>query len=267
MAVSRPVESILSEVRFLAENDIKEINLIAQDITDYGHDLGMQDALPDLLEKIHATAPQIPWIRLLYAYPGAVSDRLIAQLCEERIVLPYLDIPLQHAHPDTLKRMKRPSNMDWVNRTIEKLRQGNPQIALRTTFIVGYPGETEEEFNTLLNFVKDVKFDRVGVFTFSFEPGTASEPLGDPIPPELKEERYNILMSEQEKISLVKNQGFIGQILPVLIEGTDNGISIGRSYRDAPEIDGLVIVEKKLAVGEIVEVQVTGAMAYDLTAR
>ncbi|NMB55969.1 MAG: 30S ribosomal protein S12 methylthiotransferase RimO [Leptolinea sp.] len=266
-AVSRPVESILSEVRFLAENGIQEINLIAQDITDYGHDLGMHDALPDLLEKIHSVAPDIPWIRLLYAYPGAVSDRLIAQLCEGRIILPYLDIPLQHAHPDTLKRMKRPSNMDWVNRTVEKLRQGNPKIALRTTFIVGYPGETEEEFNTLLDFVREVKFDRVGVFTFSFEPGTTSESLGDPIPPELKEERYNILMSEQEKLSLVKNQGFIGQRLSVLIEGTDKGISIGRSYRDAPEIDGLVIVEKKLAVGEIVEVQITGAMAYDLTAR
>jgi ribosomal protein S12 methylthiotransferase len=266
-AVSRPMETILEEVRVLEGYGIQEINLIAQDVTDYGSDLGMKDALPDLLEKIHSTAPGIPWVRLLYAYPGAVSDRLIAQLCEGRLVLPYLDIPLQHADPDILKRMKRPSNMDWVYGTIEKLRKGNPDIALRTTFIVGYPGETYKEFETLLNFVREIKFDRVGVFTFSFEPGTSSEPLGDPVPQEVKEERFNMLMAEQENISLAKNQSFYGKELDVLIDGVDNNISIGRSYRDAPEIDGLVIVEGDLPVGEISRVQVTGAMAYDLVAR
>jgi len=266
-AVSRPMEPILEEVRILQDTGMQEINLIAQDVTDYGSDLGMKDALPELLEKIHLAAPQIPWVRLLYAFPGAVSDRLIAQLCEGRVVLPYLDIPLQHAHPDTLKRMKRPSNMDWVYGTIDKLRRGNPDIAMRTTFIVGYPGETDQEFDTLLNFIREVKFDRVGVFTFSFEPGTSSEPLGDPIPQEVKEERFNLLMAEQEKISLAKNQLLYGKELDVLIEGMDKEISVGRSYRDAPEIDGLVIVEGKLPVGEISRVQVTGAMAYDLVAR
>lgn len=266
-AVSRPMETILQETAFLEENGIKEINLIAQDVTDYGSDLGMKDALPDLLEKIHQTSPNIPWVRLLYAYPGAVSDRLIDQLCEGRVVLPYLDIPLQHAHPDTLKRMKRPSNMEWVYSTIEKLRYGNPDIALRTTFIVGYPGETDKEFETLLNFIREIKFDRVGVFTFSFEPGTSSEPLGDPIPADVKEERFNLLMAEQEKISLAKNQLMYGKVLDVLIDGVDKNISVGRSYRDAPEIDGLVIVEGDLPVGEISKVQVTGAMAYDLVAR
>jgi ribosomal protein S12 methylthiotransferase len=266
-AVSRPMDSILSDAEILQENGVKEINLIAQDVTDYGTDLGMKDALPDLLEKLHLKAPGIPWIRLLYAFPGAVSDRLIAQLSEGKVVLPYLDIPLQHAHPDTLKRMKRPSNMEWVYKTIHKLRDGNPLISLRTTFIVGYPEETDEEFNTLLDFIREVKFDHVGVFTFSFEPGTSSEPLGDPIPQELKDERFNILMEEQEKISLAKNQGFIGKELEILVDGMDNGISIGRSYRDAPEIDGLVIVEGKLPVGEISLVQITGAMAYDLVAR
>ncbi len=266
-AVSRPMETILQETAFLEENGIKEINLIAQDVTDYGSDLGMKDALPDLLEKIHQTSPNIPWVRLLYAYPGAVSDRLIDQLCEGRVVLPYLDIPLQHAHPDTLKRMKRPSNMEWVYSTIEKLRYGNPDIALRTTFIVGYPGETDKEFETLLNFIREIKFDRVGVFTFSFEPGTCSEPLGDPIPADVKEERFNLLMAEQEKISLAKNQLMYGKVLDVLIDGVDKNISVGRSYRDAPEIDGLVIVEGDLPVGEISKVQVTGAMAYDLVAR
>lgn len=263
-AVSRPMDAILNETSLLAEHGIQEINLIAQDITDYGSDLGMKDALPDLLEKIHQTSPSIPWVRLLYAYPGAVSDRLIAQLGEGRVVLPYLDIPLQHAHPNTLKRMKRPSNMDWVYKTIEKLRAANQDIALRTTFIVGYPGETDLEFQTLLEFIREIRFDRVGVFTFSFEPGTASEPLGDPIPQEIKEERYNLLMAEQERISLAKNQSFVGKQLSILVEGTDNGISVGRCYRDAPEIDGLVIVEDELPVGEICKIQITGAMAYDL---
>lgn len=263
-AVSRPMDAILNETSLLAEHGIQEINLIAQDVTDYGSDLGMKDALPDLLEKIHQTSPSIPWVRLLYAYPGAVSDRLIAQLGEGRVVLPYLDIPLQHAHPDTLKRMKRPSNMDWVYKTIEKLRAANQDIALRTTFIVGYPGETDLEFQTLLEFIREIRFDRVGVFTFSFEPGTTSEPLGDPIPQEVKEERYNLLMAEQERISLAKNQSFVGKQLSILVEGTDNGISVGRCYRDAPEIDGLVIVEDKLPVGEICKIQITGAMAYDL---
>ncbi len=263
-AVSRPMDAILNETSLLAEHGIQEINLIAQDVTDYGSDLGMKDALPDLLEKIHQTSPSIPWVRLLYAYPGAVSDRLIAQLGEGRVVLPYLDIPLQHAHPNTLKRMKRPSNMDWVYKTIEKLRAANQDIALRTTFIVGYPGETDLEFQTLLEFIREIRFDRVGVFTFSFEPGTASEPLGDPIPQEIKEERYNLLMAEQERISLAKNQSFMGKQLSILVEGTDNGISVGRCYRDAPEIDGLVIVEDELPVGEICKIQITGAMAYDL---
>jgi ribosomal protein S12 methylthiotransferase len=266
-AVSRPMDTILGEAKLLASKGIREINLIAQDVTDYGSDLGMKDALPDLLERLHAEAPEIPWIRLLYSYPGAVSDRLISQICEARIVLPYLDIPLQHAHPDVLKRMKRPSNMDWVYRTIDKLRQGNPDIALRTTFIVGYPGETDGQFNTLLEFIRKVELDRVGVFTFSFEPGTSSEPLGDPIPQEVKDERHNILMAEQEQISLKKNQSMIGKTIPVLIEGMDNGISIGRSFRDAPEIDGMVVVEGEMPVGEINPVQITGALSYDLVGR
>jgi ribosomal protein S12 methylthiotransferase len=266
-AVSRPIETILDEVLVLQNNGIQEINLIAQDVTDYGSDLGMKDALPQLLDRIHITAPDIPWVRLLYAYPGAVSDRLIQQLSEATVVLPYLDIPLQHAHPDMLRRMKRPSNMEWIYKTIEKLRSSNPEMALRTTFIVGYPGETDNEFNTLLEFIREIKFDHVGVFTFSFEPGTSSEPLGDPIPAEIKEERYNLLMSEQESISRLISNRFIGKNLDVLVEGTDNGISIGRSYRDAPEIDGMVVVEGELPVGEITKVQISGAMSYDLVGR
>jgi ribosomal protein S12 methylthiotransferase len=266
-AVSRPIQLILQEVALLQQSGIKEINLIAQDVTDYGTDLGLKDALPHLLEEIHKAAPGIPWVRLLYAYPGAVSDRLIKQLSDGSIVLPYLDIPLQHANPEVLRRMKRPSNMDWVYRTIEKLRKANPDIALRTTFIVGYPGETDEEFGSLLEFVQDVKFDHVGVFTFSFETGTGSEPLGDTVPVEVKDERFNIIMQAQEKISKQINQRFVGRTLDVLIEGNDSGISIGRSYRDAPEIDGLVIVENNADIGEIIPVQISGAMSYDLMGR
>src|SRR5512136_535319 len=173
-------------------------------------------------------------------------------------VLPYLDMPLQHAHPDTLRRMKRPANMDWVYRTLEKMRLAMPDLALRTTFIVGYPGETEAEFQTLLDFVKEIRFDRVGTFQFSFEPGTASEPLGDPVPAEVKEERWERLMELQQQISLERNQAWVGKTLPVLIEGQGDGISIGRSYRDAPEIDGLVIVEDELAIGELAPVKITG---------
>ncbi|MBN2149360.1 MAG: 30S ribosomal protein S12 methylthiotransferase RimO [Anaerolineales bacterium] len=263
-AISRPPEVILSEARLLFERGVHEINLIAQDTTDYGHDLGMKDGLAHLLERMVEAVPDLDWIRLLYAYPGYVNDHLIEVMANNRQVLPYLDMPLQHAHPDTLQRMRRPANMDWVYRTLSKMRQAMPDLALRTTFIVGYPGETEAEFQTLMDFVREIRFDRVGTFQFSFEQGTASEPLGDPIPPEVKEERYDRLMTLQQRISLERNQSFMGQALDVLVEGQGDGISLGRSYRDAPEIDGMVIVEDILPVGQIVPVRISGAMAYDL---
>lgn len=265
-AVSRPMENILEEARRLQEQGVRELILIAQDTTDYGHDLGMKDGLAILLENLVRVAPSIDWIRILYAYPGYVTDRLIEVMAQHPQILPYLDMPLQHAHPDTLRRMRRPANIDWVYRTIEKMRRTLPGLALRTTFIVGYPGETEAEFNTLLDFVREMRFDRVGAFTFSFEPGTASEVLGDPIPAEIKQERYERLMELQQQISLEINQSFIGKTMNVLIEGVENGISIGRSYRDAPEIDGLVLIEGELPRNTIVPVQINGAMAYDLTA-
>ncbi len=266
-AVSRPEETILAEARRLQEMGIQEINLIAQDTTDYGHDLGLKDGLADLLEKMTAAAPQIPWIRVLYAYPGYVTDRLIDVMAHHPQILPYLDMPLQHAHPETLKRMRRPANMDWVYTTLNKMRSALPDLALRTTFIVGYPGETESEFQTLLDFIAEIKFDHVGAFTFSFESGTASEPLGDPIPQGVKEERLERLMLLQQGISLARNQSFVGKTLPVLVEGFDQGLSIGRSYRDAPEIDGLVLIEDRAPVGEIVPVYISGAMAHDLVGR
>jgi ribosomal protein S12 methylthiotransferase len=264
-AVSRPPDVILNEVRDLERARVREVILIAQDTTDYGHDLGLKDGLAALLERIALEAPGLDWIRVLYAYPGYVTDRLIEVMATYPSILPYLDMPLQHGHPQVLKRMRRPANMDWVRKTIAKMRVAMPDLALRTTFIVGYPGETDDEFQTLLDFVFETRFDRVGCFTFSFEPGTTSEPLGDPVPGEVKEERRDRLMEAQQAISLEKNHRFVGRTLPVLIEGYSDGLTVGRSYRDAPEIDGLVLVEGEIPVGQIVPVRITGALAYDLT--
>ena len=244
---------------------IHELNLIAQDTTDYGYDLGIKDGLAKLLEKLTVAVPNVDWLRIMYAYPGFITDRLIDVMASHPQILPYLDMPLQHAHPDTLRRMKRPANMNWVYRTLEKMRHAMPALALRTTFIVGYPGETEEEFQALIDFIQEIRFDRVGTFQFSFEPGTASKSLGDPVPPEMKEERYERLMSIQQGISLERNQMFVGKTLDVLFEGQGDGISMGRSYRDAPEIDGLVIVEGTAPPGALLPVRITGAMAYDLS--
>lgn len=262
---SRPPELILEEARSLQKTGLRELVLIAQDTTDYGHDLGMKEGLAQLLEKLVVAAPHIDWIRILYAYPGYVTDRLIDVMAAHPQILPYLDMPLQHAHPATLERMRRPANLEWVHRTLDKMRRAMPDLAFRTTFIVGYPGETETEFQALLDFVEMIRFDRIGTFQFSFETGTPSEPLGDPVPAEVKQERYERLMERQAAISLQKNQAFVGRTLPALIEGQGDGLSVGRTYRDAPEIDGLVIIEGDLPVGEIQPVKITGAMTYDLT--
>jgi ribosomal protein S12 methylthiotransferase len=268
-AVSRPIENIIHEARLLRDNGVRELVLIAQDTTDYGHDLGLKDGLAALLEKLTDSVPDMDWIRIMYAYPGYVTDRLIEVMAEREQILPYLDIPLQHAHPKTLYRMKRPSNIEWVHKTLDKMRAAfadkRHRLAIRTTFIVGYPGETEEEFQALYDFVEQTRFDRVGAFTFSFEPGTTSESLGDPIPQSVKEERLRLLMEMQQRISLEVNQEYVGQTLDVLIDGFDNGISVGRSYRDAPEVDGLVFVEGKLPMNEITPVLITGAMEHDLS--
>ncbi len=264
-AVSRPVEAIIHEARTLRDNGVRELVLIAQDTTDYGHDLGMKDGLAVLLEQLTDSVPDMDWIRVMYAYPGYVTDRLIEVMATRKQILPYLDMPLQHAHPKTLYRMKRPSNIEWVHKTLGKMRAAIPELSIRTTFIVGYPGETDEEYQALYDFVNEIRFDRVGAFQFSFEPGTTSAPLGDPVPAPVKQERYERLMELQQNISLQVNQSYVGKTLDVLVEGFDNGISIGRSYRDAPEIDGMVLIEGRATVGEIVPVRIGGAMAYDLT--
>ena len=263
-AVSRPPAAILADARLLADYGVQEIILIAQDTTDYGHDLGTEDGVAHMLDQLVREIPRVPWIRLMYAYPGCVTDRLIDIMAREPQILPYLDLPLQHAHPEILRRMRRPADIDRVRRTVEKLRRAMPEIAIRTTFLVGYPGESESQFRTLLEFAEAMRFDRVGVFTYSHEEGTPASELVDDVPPEVKEERRQRLMAVQQPISLAKNQALVGRRLDVLVEGQAEGLSVGRSYRDAPEVDGLVLVQAGLPVGEISSVRVTAALEYDL---
>jgi ribosomal protein S12 methylthiotransferase len=263
--VSRPPEAIVAEAVRLQKEGIKEMILIAQDTTDYGHDLGLKNGLSALLKRIVKAAPDIPWIRLMYAYPGYVTDELIETMAATPQIVNYLDIPLQHGHRATLKRMRRPANVEWVYRTLEKLRQAMPDIAIRTTFIVGYPGETDEEFEALKQFVRDLQFDRLGAFTYSYEASTPSATVAWHVPEEVKEARQAELMTLQQHISLARNQMQVGRTLPVLIEGYGDNVSVGRTYRDAPEIDGLVLIPGQLPLGEIAPVRIDGATTYDLT--
>ena len=263
--VSRPLETIVAEAVRLQAAGIQELVIIAQDSTDYGHDLGMKNGLSQLLRQITQAAPDLPWIRLMYAYPGYVTDELIETMATTPQIVNYLDIPLQHGHRETLKRMRRPANIDWVYGTVEKLRTAIPDIAIRTTFIVGYPGETDEEFDGLKQFVTDLRFDRVGAFTYSYEASTPSANVSWQVPEEIKLARQEELMALQQPISLAKNQALVGKTLPILVEGYGDGVTVGRSYRDAPEIDGYVIVPGELPLGEIVPIRIDGAMNYDLT--
>jgi ribosomal protein S12 methylthiotransferase len=281
-AVSLPVRAVVEDAVELVRQGVKELILIAQDTTAYGRDRGERDALPALVQDILREVPDLPtegggttaegppglrWLRIMYAYPGHVSARLIEVMARESRVCNYLDLPLQHAHPDVLRRMKRPANVKRTRRLIGDLRAAMPDMALRTSFIVGYPGETEEEFQVLLDFVAQFRPDRVGVFTYSEEEGTTAAALPDPVTEEVKAERYDRLMALQRRISLEANQAQIGRTLDVLVEGSGDGLHVGRSYRDAPEIDGLVFIPGDAAAditGTVRSVQITGAMEYDL---
>ena len=264
--VSRPVAKIIDDAKALQDMGVQEIILIAQDITDYGHDLKMNDGLTSLLETLLQAVPDVPWIRLMYTFPGYVTESLIRLMASEPQILPYLDMPLQHADPGILQAMRRPKDMMAVRNTLSSLREQIPDVALRTTFIVGYPDEDDTAFQNLIDFIQEVRFDHIGAFKYSFEPGSPAEPLGDPIPDELKVERLETLMQAQAGISLARNQRFIGHTLDVLVEGVDeeNRISIGRSYRDSPEIDGLVVIEDLAPIGQLVKVRINSAITHDL---
>ncbi len=265
--ISHPIQAILDDATLLQKMNAKEIILIAQDSTAYGRDLGMRDGLPLLLREILKAAPEIPWLRVMYTFPGAISDELVKVMAEHSRILPYLDLPLQHAHPDVLKRMRRPADITQVKKTLAKVRSDIPGVALRTTFIVGFPGETETEFQNLKDFLEEMRFDHVGIFPYYHEQGTSAYNETDTISHEIKEERIQILAAAQEKISLELNQSFIGRSLEVLIEGNGDGISAGRSYRDAPEIDGLVMFDEVIPSGSLVTGRVTGALIHDLIAK
>ncbi|NPA90216.1 MAG: 30S ribosomal protein S12 methylthiotransferase RimO [Chloroflexi bacterium] len=279
---SRPFAQVVEESQHLVQGGARELVLVAQDTTDYGRDWGEPDALPRLMHAIVRRNPDLVWLRLMYAYPGHVTDRLMEVMASHPQIVHYLDIPLQHGDPRTLRRMRRPSNVDMVVRMVERLRQAMPDVALRTTFIVGYPGETEEEFANLLAFVESMRFDKVGAFTFSPEPGTPAAALPDQVPEEVKEERWHRLMALQQAISLERNQAQVGRVLDVLAEQVitrdeaaefleepppGDLFTLARSYREAPDIDGYVIVPGPLEVGQFHQVKVVHAWPYDLLAR
>ncbi|MBT9135069.1 MAG: Ribosomal protein S12 methylthiotransferase RimO [Firmicutes bacterium] len=263
---SRTIESILRESRHLADKGAREINLIAQDTTRYGLDLYGRPRLVDLLEKLQTIAG-IEWIRLLYCYPDFITQELIEALASFSKVCQYMDLPLQHISPRILKAMNRRGTKDEIISLLVRLRERMPRITLRTTFIVGFPGETDEEFRELADFIKEVEFDHVGVFKYSREEDTAADSLPDQVSEKVKEVRFRELMTIQQQISRKKNQKAIGSVVQVLVEGPwieGDGI-VGRARKDAPEVDGKVYVTgAQVAIGQLVKVLVQEASEYDL---
>ncbi len=262
--VSRPIENIILEAQKLADKGVNEIILIAQDTSAYGIDLYAKPSLPELLKKLNKIN-NLSWIRIMYTYPTTMSDELIDAIANLDKVVKYIDIPLQHSHPRILKEMKRPV-MDY-EKLVEKFRKRIPNVSVRTSLIVGYPTETEEEFEHLYNFVKNVRFDRMGVFEYSREKGTYSDKLSPQIHHRTKKSRKDKLMKLQQQISLENNQKYVNKILNCIVEGyTDNGTVILRTEHDAPEIDGLVYAKTQRPVvpGDIEEVEITAADEYDL---
>ncbi|MHB1296373.1 MAG: 30S ribosomal protein S12 methylthiotransferase RimO [Anaerolineae bacterium] len=263
---SKPADEVLREARELAAQGVREAVLIAQDSTAYGRDLGEVDALAKLIQRLLAEVPDVAWLRLMYAYPQHVTPRLVEILASSPRICHYLDIPLQHGHPDMLRRMRRPHDVNQVYALVAALREAMPDIALRSTFIVGFPGETEPEFEGLLRFMDEIAFDKVGVFAYSREEGTAAALFPNQVPPEVIAERHERAMLAQQRISLRRNQAQVGRELQVLVEGVGEGLSVGRSYREAPEIDGLVLVPGEHPVGAFLPVRVVEGQEYDLIA-
>lgn len=264
---SFPMEDLLEEARKLAEGGVKELILIAQETTVYGMDCYGRKALPELLTKL-CEIEGIEWIRILYCYPEEITDELIAVMKKEKKICHYLDIPIQHSEDTILKRMGRRTNRAELVSLVEKLRKEIPDIVLRTTLITGFPGETEEEFKNMVDFVDSMEFDRLGVFPYSAEKGTKAAEMDGQITEEVKESRRDEIMALQQEISADKAASRIDDEMSVLIEGYlyEDDIYIGRTYMDAPKVDGNVFVraEEELISGDIVPVRITGANEYDL---
>ena len=259
---SRSLEDLADEGAMLTAHGAKEIILVAQDTTRYGTDLYNRTALPDLLKRLAALEGAY-WLRLMYTYPALLNDDLIELMAAEKKVVPYIDLPLQHASDRILARMNRRGSSAQILKLMEKIRKTVPGVTLRTSFITGFPGETEEEFQELLDFIREARFDRVGVFAYSREENTPAAAMPDQIPDRIKSERRDQAMAVQQEISLEKNKGKIGKKITVLMEGAYEG----RSEGDAPEIDGKVYVnnDREILPGEFVSVLITGATEYDLT--
>ena len=267
---SRNVEDVVAEVRALAARGVREIVLVAQDSTRYGLDHGIRDGLAYLLRRLGRVGG-IRWIRILYAYPATLTDPILDAIASEEKVVKYVDIPLQHASEPVLKRMKRPTGKGNLLGMIERIRQRVPGVAIRTSFIVGFPGETDADFAKLLAFVESGQFESVGVFTYSDEEGTGSFELPDRVPAKVKERRRRGLMSLQKRISTRRNRSRVGERIEVLVEGTHDDTDLllrGRAATQAPEIDGQVLInEGTAAPGSFVTCEVTEAHPYDLVAR
>ncbi len=266
---SRSPESILAEAESLARKGVKEFNLISQDTTMYGFDLGMKDGLVRLLKEM-VKVDGLEWIRLLYCYPTFLNSEMIELIASEPKICRYIDVPLQHTHDEMLKRMKRQETEGGVRKMLDEVRQKIPNVALRTTFITGFPGETETHFQHTVRFLCEMEFDHVGIFTYSDEEGTTAFDYPDRVAQEVKEERRDILMGFQKDIALRKNQERVGRVEPVLVEGFDpqeNYLMTGRLTSQAPDIDGQVILEKcEAEPGEIISVRINQAADYDLVA-
>ncbi|HZO91980.1 MAG TPA: 30S ribosomal protein S12 methylthiotransferase RimO [Chthonomonadaceae bacterium] len=267
--VSKPMERILAEAEQLARQGVKELNLIAQDSTQYGYDLYGQMRLPELLREL-SQVDSIHWIRLFYCYPSRVNRGIIEAIATTPKVCHYIDMPLQHADKEMLRAMRRPMRYEGYLKLLADFRAAAPDVAIRTTFIIGFPGETKEHFATLERFVEEAQFDRVGVFEYSVEDGTPSAEMDPKVPSRVKRARREALMRRQQAISLACNQKWVGRELEVLIEGRsplDPTTAIGRSFRDAPEVDGQVYVRRCAAQpGTFVRARVVEARPYDLIA-
>lgn len=264
---SVPMEQLLAEARELAENGVRELILVAQETTLYGKDLYGEKTLPKLLHEL-AQIPGIYWIRIQYCYPEEITQELIETIREEEKICNYLDIPIQHASDRILKRMGRRTNQKQLREMIASLRSQIPDIALRTTLISGFPGETEEDQEEVMRFVDEMEFERLGVFAYSQEEDTPAAEFPDQVPQELKEERRDEIMELQQEISYEKSQSMIGKVLEVMIEGkvADENAYVGRTYMDAPGVDGLIFINTDLDLmsGDFVRAKVTGALEYDL---
>ncbi len=266
---SRPREAIVREAKALAADGVRELNLIAQDTTQYGIDRYGSPQLAALLTDL-ASIEEIRWLRLLYAYPTNFPPELIETIAREPKIVKYLDLPLQHCSDTVLRRMNRRFGKRETEALLQTLRERIPGLVLRTTFIVGFPGETEAQFEELLDFLRAHRFDRVGIFPYSQEEGTPAGAMPDQIPEAVKTERYRRAMALQQSIAQAANQALLGQEIEVMLEGPSprrGYATVGRSYRDAPQIDGLVFLRRTTGLpGDIVRVRVTGAEAYDLFA-